>query len=248
MITLLLNNGEQGDKHYTSVVPWMESLMFKPPINPARAIDHEAQGWTLDTINSTPNRRFFKSHSNLKQLPVGSAKGLKVIYVARNPKDVSVSLFHHARNKQKFSGDQSDMIRRFVQGRRVKQRCENGSWFNHVLEWWEAAQADPEHILFLQYEGMLQEPEEHIKKIADFAGIKHTPEIISKTAASSTIGAMRQNPKINIRPDENHFRKGGAGGWRDVYTVKESEAFDEIYREEMEGSGLTMDFGEGLVM
>ncbi|CAN0428112.1 unnamed protein product, partial [Ectocarpus sp. 13 AM-2016] len=50
---------------------------------------------------STPNRRFFKSHSNLKQLPVGSAKGLKVIYVARNPKDVSVSLFHHVRRTQK---------------------------------------------------------------------------------------------------------------------------------------------------
>lgn len=69
-----------------------------------------------------------------------------------------------------------------------------------------------------------------------------------QTAASSTIGAMRQNPKINIRPAENHFRKGGAGGWRDVYTVRESEAFDEIYKKEMEGTGLKMDFGEGLVM
>lgn len=62
-------------------------------------------------------------------------------------------------------------------------RCENGSWFNHVLEWWEAAQADPEHILFLQYEGMLKEPEKHIKKIADFAGIDYTPEIIAKVKA-----------------------------------------------------------------
>lgn len=43
----------------------------------------------------------------------------QVIYVARNPKDVSVSLYHHARNKQKdsFVGDQSYMIGRFVQGR-----------------------------------------------------------------------------------------------------------------------------------
>lgn len=69
-----------------------------------------------------------------------------------------------------------------------------------------------------------------------------------QTAAGSTIDSMRQNPKANLRPGENHLRKGGAGGWRDVYTVRESEAFDEIYREQMEGTGLRMDFGEGLVM
>lgn len=59
-------------------------------------------------------------------------------------------------------------------------RCYGGSWFNHVLEWWEAAQADPDHILFLRYEDMLKTPEENIRKIADFAGIPHTPDIISK--------------------------------------------------------------------
>lgn len=61
-------------------------------------------------------------------------------------------------------------------------RCENGSWFNHVLEWWEAAKADPEHILFLHYEQMLADPEGHIRKIADFAGIEHTREIIAKVS------------------------------------------------------------------
>ncbi|CAM9593461.1 unnamed protein product [Ectocarpus sp. 12 AP-2014] len=247
IITLLLNKGEQGEKNYTSVVPWMESLLFRQPENPSPEDerDREAQGWTLEKIKSTPNKRFFKSHSNLKQLPVGSAKGLKVIYVARNPKDVSVSLFHHVRHKQKavFDGDQSDMIRCFVQG-----RCQNGSWFNHVLEWWEAAQADPEHVLFLHYENMLKEPEENIRKIADFAGIEHTPETIAKTVAASTIDSMRQNPKANLKPNENHLRKGGAGGWRDVYTVRESDAFDEIYMQQMEGTGLRMDFGEGLAM
>ncbi|CAB1115455.1 AST [Ectocarpus sp. CCAP 1310/34] len=249
IITLLLNNGEQGDKNYTSVVPWMESLLFTQsadqPRGPGR--DHEAKGWTLEKIKSNPERRFFKSHANLKQLPVGTAKGVKVIYVARNPKDVSVSLYHHVRNKQRnvFDGDESDMIRCFVQGRRV---CENGSWFNHVLEWWEAAQADPDHVLFLHYENLLRDPEENIRKIAQFAGIEHTPKTIAKTIQASTIDAMRQNATVNTRPGENHFRKGGAGGWRDVYTVRESEAFDQIYMEQMEGTGLKMDFGEGLVM
>lgn len=72
--------------------------------------------------------------------------------------------------------------------------------------------------------------------------------VVFQTLAGSTISAMRNNPKANIRPSENHLRKGGSGGWRNMFTVRESEAFDKLYREQMAGSGLTMDFGEGLVM
>lgn len=47
---------------------------------------------------------------------------------------------------------------------------------------------------------------------------------------------------------KQHVRKGGAGGWRDVFTVRQSEEFDKLYREQMEGSDLKLDFGEGLTM
>ncbi|CAM9660288.1 unnamed protein product [Ectocarpus sp. 12 AP-2014] len=245
IITLLLNGGVQGEKSYSEAVPWMEWLTFKFGEHEDPAIrDAEAKGWTLETIKSTPDRRFMKTHANLKNLPAGSAKGLKVIYVARNPKDVCVSLYHHVKNKRPdtFSGDFSDHVRSFVEGSQM-----NGPWFDHVLEWWEAANADPEHILFLHYEAMLAEPQEHIRKIADFAGINYTPDILAKADAASSLSAMKRNPKTNLYP-KNNLRKGGAGGWRDSFTVRESEAFDQIYREQMEGSGLRMDFGEGLVM
>ncbi|CAN0392624.1 unnamed protein product, partial [Ascophyllum nodosum] len=245
IISLLLHEGEQSEKDYTEVVPWLESLTVREgtDVGP-RGPYPEAKNWTLETLRSTPKRRFMKSHANLKDLPVGSAQGLKVIYVARNPKDVAVSLYHMAISGQgaKFRGF-SDMIRFFVQG-----RCENGLWFNHVLEWWEAANADPEHILFIKYESMLAAPEEHIRKIADFAGIRHTPDIIAKTAAASSFNAMKKNPKANVYDENRQVRKGGAGGWRDMFTVRESEEFDKIYSGEMKGSGLTMDFGEGLIM
>ncbi|CAM9205161.1 unnamed protein product, partial [Laminaria digitata] len=123
-----------------------------------------------------------------------------------------------------------------------------GSWFNHVLEWWEAANADPEHVLFLTYEQMLADRQEQIRKIADFAGIDCTPETLAKATAGSTFAAMKDDPKVNFKQAENHLRKGRAGGWRDAFTVRESEAFDEIYRQQMKGTGLKMDFGEGLVM
>lgn len=245
IINLLLNGGEPSHKNYTEVIPWLESLTFNDVRDEAPDLHREAKHWTLDALKSTANRRFMMTHANLKDLPAGSAKGLKVIYVARNPKDVCVSLFHHASNKptNAFVGSFSDMLACFVKG-----RCNNGLWFKHVLEWWEAANADPEHVLFLTYEQMLADPQEQIRKIADFAGIDCTAETIAKTVEGSTLAAMRKNPKANIYQGVPHLRKGGAGGWRDIFTVRESEAFDDIYRQHMKGSGLKMDFGEGLVM
>lgn len=70
----------------------------------------------------------------------------------------------------------------------------------------------------------------------------------AQTTVASSLSAMKKNPKANITPSNKHLRKGGAGGWRNAFTPQESQAFDEIYREEMEGSGLEMDFGEGLIM
>lgn len=49
-----------------------------------------------------------------------------------------------------------------------------------MLEWWEAAKADPDHVLFLHYEAIVSDPEAHIRKIADFAGIEHTDKTIAK--------------------------------------------------------------------
>lgn len=66
--------------------------------------------------------------------------------------------------------------------------------------------------------------------------------------AASTISAMKSCSKANTQNDVNHLRKGGAGGWRDVFTVRESETFDALYLDQMSGTGLEMDFGEGLSM
>lgn len=59
---------------------------------------------------------------------------------------------------------------------------------------------------------------------------------------------MKSNAKANTQEDVKHLRKGGSGGWRDVFTVRQSEEFDRLYLEQMKGSGLEMNFGEGLSM
>ena len=59
---------------------------------------------------------------------------------------------------------------------------------------------------------------------------------------------MRRNAQAQGPVYTNHIRKGGKSGWRVVFTVRQSEQFDALYRQQMAGSGLEMDFGEGLKM
>ena len=56
----------------------MALVEVRVPLSRPTFTTKQAVNCTLEKIKSTPNRRFMKSHANLKELPVGRAKGLKV--------------------------------------------------------------------------------------------------------------------------------------------------------------------------
>jgi len=239
IVTLLLNNGEQGAKSYGETVPWLEALCA-PPSTPLAS--REAPGFAdVKAIDRWQGPRFFKTHATVSDLPRGKAQ-VKVIAVARNPKDTVVSLFHHASSKPEFGFDGSfdEFLRVFLAG-----NAENGSWFAHVNDWYRESRKS-DRVLWLTYEGMICDHEGAVRKIASFLGLQVSDEMVMRTVAHSTIDSMRSNKKANI--GLNHLRKGGIGGWRDTFTVSQSELFDKVYARKMADSGLVFDFGEGLVM
>ena len=119
-----MRKGEPGG-FYSETIPWLEALSSE------MLSEREAPTWTLDKVANTPGPRYFKSHATAEQLPRGEAN-IKVIYIARNPKDTVVSLFHHARDKPEFGykGDFKSFVQLFLAG-----KVENGCWFEHVLNW-----------------------------------------------------------------------------------------------------------------
>ncbi len=132
MVNLLQCDGKDPPRSYSHAVPWLETLALKKP----QLANDEAKGWSLESLQAAPGPRVFKTHANIQDLPGRFRSGAtKVIYVARNPKDVAVSMYYHARNKKyfEFNGSFSDMFDHFYGG-----SCECGSWFIHVLDWWKA--------------------------------------------------------------------------------------------------------------
>jgi len=245
IVTLLLNGGEQGAASYGERVPWLEATCAGSPLP-----EREAPGWTLDAVNASSAPRFFKTHATVAQLP-GRAAAPRVIAVARNPKDTAVSLYHHARSKPDFgySGDFETFLRVFLSG-----HAENGSWFEHVVEWHAYATKHPDRCVWLTYEDMIRDPRAAVVAIARFLGLlgrdgateADDAALVDKTVANSTMRSMQENAKANI--GLNHLRKGGVGGWRDTFTVSQSQLFDKVYAAKMQGYGLTFDFGDGEYM
>ncbi len=136
IVHLLTRDGEAGG-FYSETAPWLEALT-SDMIGP-----REAPTWSLEKVNAVPldQRRYFKSHANVEHLPnQKSPKKVKVIYVARNPKDTVVSLYHHAKSKPEFgyTGGFDKFCEIFLAG-----QAENGDWFTHVLDWYNECKVSP---------------------------------------------------------------------------------------------------------
>ncbi|XP_011788896.1 PREDICTED: sulfotransferase 1A3 isoform X1 [Colobus angolensis palliatus] len=104
----------------------------------------------LEALKNTPAPRLIKSHLPLALLPQTLLdQKVKVVYVARNPKDVAVSYYHFHRMEKTHPdpGTWDSFLEKFMAG-----EVSYGSWYQHVQEWWELSHTHP--VLYLFYEDM----------------------------------------------------------------------------------------------
>ena len=118
-----------------------------------------------------------------------------------------------------------------------------GSWFDHVLGWWEHRDAD--NILFLKYEDLKSNLREGVLQIAKFVHTDVPPaSVIDQVVEQSSFESMKSNPAVNYawaprNPDQPPFmRKGKVGDWRNYFTAEQNAAFDALYAERMKDNDL----------
>ena len=235
VIHLLLHNGDQGSKVLGDAAPWVETLPNRP------------QGFNK-FLEGMTGRRLFTSHLPYSLMPGAHNSTARFVYVARNLKDVAVSTYYHDCSKHGYEGSWEEHFNLFIEGKVIF-----GSYFDHVLPWWEASKQN-ENILFVKYEEMKEDLRAAISKLVDFLQIKADNTLIDRVIEKSSFGTMTNNKQTNLNwvPQKEgipgHFRKGEIGDWRNHFTPEQNSVLDALYLEKVLGSGLRFDFGEGLVL
>ena len=235
IVHLLVNNGEQGNKRLTDAVPWVETVPHRP-------------NGMQEFLKAMRGRRLFTSHLPLQLVPRAKDTTARYVYVARNPKDVATSFYFHDQSKGGYEGTWEEHFQLFLDG-----GLTFGSYFDHVLPWWEASQQD-QSILFLKYEDMKINLAENVAKIAAFLNIQADSQLIDRVVTSSSFKSMAagQNTNFDWIPQRagvpSHFRKGDIGDWRNQLTEEESQKLDAVFMQKMQGTGLQFDFGDGVIL
>lgn len=204
----------------SDLIPWIES------------------GRQIEEFDNEKSRRYRVTHLPHHLMPKElSLKRGKVIYVARNPKDIVVSFYYFHKMVTLLETPKSfdEFFDKFMRGDVM-----GGSWFEHIKSWF--SHKDDLNMLFIMYEEMIQDLQSALRKIADFLGAELTQDQMNSVLKYSTFKNMRQIPHASydqvpgdlFNYQEGHFmRKGTIGDWKNHFTVAQNERFDEVFKQEM---------------
>lgn len=172
---LILHEGQlpENTEEYFAFTPYLEML-------------------GAEAIEKMPRPSPIRSHLPFEMIPY--AKHAKYIYVARNPKDCCVSMYHHTKMFPSYGfskGSFDDFFKVFIQG-----TTDYNDYFDHLLSWYE--HKDDDNVFFITYEQLKDDTRGAVLQIADFLGDKYgkllrkNNKVLEKVLHYSSFDFMRQ--------------------------------------------------------
>jgi len=205
MLYQMTTRGEMGFSHIDDVSPWFERAL------------HLGRG---EKLEKAPSPRFLKSHLSYEEVP----RHGKIIYLARDVRDVAVSAYHHQRLLMGREGDLELFIDDFLVG-----HTGFGSWFEHIESWWPHRH-DP-NVLFLRYEEVVADLGGTVRKVARFCSIPVDEAELPRIVERCGFDFMKKhNNKFDPRMEttgEEFLRKGRTGEGRAGFTPEQSRRLGE---------------------
>jgi len=184
---------------------------------------------SLDAVLNltTEKPRVIKTHLPVELMPEGVLTNSKIIYVARNPRDVVLSWYNHWTVIEGYTGDFNGFFDAFLED----VGGYYSPYFSHNIGYWNIRNRD--NMLFIFYEDMKKDLKSVIQKVADFVGKELTDSQIEILYDHLQFDNMKNNKAVNKEEeiqgllkmtgiksigDGKFMNKGKSGGWRSKLT------------------------------
>ncbi|CAK8673656.1 unnamed protein product [Clavelina lepadiformis] len=198
----------------------------------------------FDFLDELPlTRRILSTHMPAELINVEKLKHVnaKVIYVLRNPKDAIVSWYHFmqslpadmVKDRQHMHSSGWDKYFEHVISGDYPMNSKPGEWYpEHILEWYK--HKDYKNIRFLRYEDLKKDLQKEVLNLADFLEAPVSSETAETIAHKCTFDNMKEAlSEEHAITKHINMRKGAVGGWKNFFTVAQSEQVDDIMREKL---------------
>ncbi|MBN3299434.1 sulfotransferase family 5A, member 1 [Amia ocellicauda] len=202
------------------------------------------QFYSPEVLGASQSPRIITTHLPYHML-ASALKGskAKIIYVARNPKDVVVS-FYYFHKMANFLPDPSsfeEFLDNFLEG-----TVHYGSWFDHVKGW--TSHSNDLNFLYIAYEEMWKDLKGSLERLSSFLQFPLQPDELTNTQRHCSFNSMKENKMVNytLIPEEimdhrkgQFMRKGKIGDWKNIFTKQQNSRFEDFFDEEMLNTDLT---------
>ncbi|EFX84144.1 hypothetical protein DAPPUDRAFT_301389 [Daphnia pulex] len=197
----------------------------------------------VEEMEEMTEPRIIKSHLPLYLLNPKLLDTSKVVYVARNPKDVLVSYFHYHRliHFHQFTGDLESFADYFM-----SDKVYASPFFPHLLDAWSKRRHP--NLLFVFYEDLKQNLRGEIEKVVSFLGKSLTEEQLTRLTQHLHVDQFAKNEAVNyeickelgfMNNTGNFIRKGKTGDWKNHFSSELNARIDLWIESNLKGSDLT---------
>ncbi|XP_055530641.1 sulfotransferase 1 family member D1-like [Wyeomyia smithii] len=198
---------------------------------------------TIAAVENLPRPRHIKSHLPQALLPkqLWTVKP-RIVYCARNPKDVAVSFMHHYRHLHGYNGPQETFLEALL-----AEQVLYCPQIKHVLDFWNIRHLD--NILFIHYEDMKMQMTDVLKEVSNFFKKSYTDDQLKKLAEHLSFAVMKKNPSANNtllleelgkltgkKIEFEFMRRGEAGCHKDELTPEYLERLRVYIDQQLQGT------------
>lgn len=188
--------------------------------------------WRIEWTHLTGAMIQLLPYDRIGEVDLSSLDGRTCVWLSRDPYATLASAYFQARDRVKvFQGTPSELIRSPLFGARKLAA------FQVLMEILKDRFSSFTH---LTYEGFQADPAAGLRTVLEALGAEVDPERIGKSVALGAFDSLRRlartpeyagtpiAPVDPENPDSDKVRRGGDGGWRDLFSEEDVAYIDSV--------------------